>query len=111
LITLDGLFHAAGGVRRNKAVVHSLVERRREDALHHADGVGVQTLLDFAGLEGAHVGGTQLAQLDAPKERHQVVAARPLIAGVRALANLVAGRVGEPTPEVLTNRQPPRVGE
>src|SRR5829696_1168942 len=70
LLTLDGLLHAAGGVRGNEAVVYCLVERGRENSLHHADGVGVQTLLDRAGLEGAHVGGTQLAQLDAPKERH-----------------------------------------
>src|SRR5215204_1193803 len=70
LLTLDGLLHAAGGGRGNEAVVYCPADRGRENSLHHADGAGVQTLLDLAGLEGAHVGGTQLAQLDAPKERH-----------------------------------------
>ena len=109
MLTLDGLFHAAGGVGGNEAVVYCLVERCREDSLHHADGVGVQTLLDLAGLEGAHVGGTQVAQLNAPKERHQVVAARPLIAGVRTLAHLVAGGIVEPALEVDAGGELPRI--
>jgi hypothetical protein len=111
LLTLEGLLHAAGWIGGNKAVVHGLVECGREDALHHADGVGVQTLLDLAGLEGAHVGGTQLAQRDAPKERHQVVAARPLIAGVRACAYLVAGGIVEPALEVDAGGELPRIRE
>jgi hypothetical protein len=109
LLTLDGLLHAAGGVRGNEAVVYCLVECGREDSLHHADRVGVQTFLDLAGLEGAHVDGTQLAQRDAPKERHQVVAARPLIAGVRAFAYLVAGGIVEPALEVDAGGELPRI--
>jgi hypothetical protein len=111
LITLDGFFHAAGWVGGNKAVVHGLIERRREDALHHAYGVGVQTLLDLAGLEGAHVGGAQVSQLDAAEEGYQVIAAGSFVALEGAFADLVAGRVGEPILEVLANRHPPRVGE
>jgi hypothetical protein len=109
LLTLDGLLHAPGGVRGNEAVVYCLVECGREDSLHHADGVGVQTLLDLAGLEGAHVGGTQLAQRDAPKERRQGVAARPLIAGVRAFAYFVAGGIVEPALEVDAGGELPRI--
>jgi hypothetical protein len=40
-----------------------------------------------------------------------VIAAGSFVALEGAFADLVAGRVGEPTLEVLTNRQPPRVGE
>ena len=108
-LTLDGLLHAAGGVRGNEAVVYCLVELVREDSLHHADSVGVQTLLDLAVLEGAHLGSTQLAQRDAPKERHQVVAARPLIARVRAFACLVAGGIVEPALEIDTGGELPRI--
>ena len=99
MLTLDSLFHAGRRVGWDQAVVYCLVERGREDSLHHAEGVGVEALIDRAGLEGAHVGGTQLAQLDAPKEWHQVVAARPLIAGVGAFAYLVAGGIAEPALE------------
>jgi hypothetical protein len=108
---LDGLFHAAGWVGRNKAVVHGLIERRREDALHHADGVGIQTLLDLAGLEGADVCCSELAEPQTSEKRNQVIAAGPFVALEGALADLVAGRVSELTLEMLTNRQPPRVGK
>jgi hypothetical protein len=70
LLTLDGLFHAAGWVGGNKAVVDGLVERCREDALHHADGVGVQTLLDLAGLEGADVCRSELAEPQTSEKRN-----------------------------------------
>ena len=111
MLTLDGLFDAAGWVEGNKVVVHGLVERSREDALHHADGVGVQTLLDLAGLEGADVCRSELAEPQTPEERHQMITAGPLIALEGTFADLVAGRVCEPTLEILAGRQPSRVGK
>jgi hypothetical protein len=79
--------------------------------LHHADGVGVEALLDLADLEGADVGSRELTEPKTPEEGHQVVAVSSLVAIEGALANLIAGRVGEPTLEILTDRQPPRVRE
>ena len=111
LSTRSGLLDAACGVGRDQVVVHGLVQRGREDPLHHADGVGVEALFDLAGLEGADVGSRKVADPQASEERHQVVAAGPLVALEGALANLVAGRVGEPPLEILNDRQPPRVGE
>ena len=111
MLTLDGLLHAAGGVRGNEAVVYCLVERSRENSLHDAHGVGIQALLDLASLEGAYVGGAQVSQLDAAEEGYQVIAAGSFVALEGAFADLVAGRVGEPILEVLANRQPSRVGE
>jgi hypothetical protein len=111
LLTLDSLLHAAGGVGRDQAVVHRLVERGRENSLHDANGVGIQALLDLASLECAYAGGAQVSQLDAAEEGDQVIAAGSFVALEGAFADLVAGRVGEPILEVLANRQPPRVGE
>jgi hypothetical protein len=107
----SGLFHATGGVRGDQAIVHRLVQRGRENPLHHADGVGVEALLDLAGLEGADVGSRELTEPKTSEEGHQVVAVSSLVALEGALADLVAGRVGEPTVEILTDRQPPRVRE
>jgi hypothetical protein len=90
LSSRSGFFHAAGGVGWDQAIVHRLVQRGRENPLHQADGVGVQALFDLAGLE--------------------VGAEAPLVALEGTLADLVAGRVGEPTLEMLTERQPPQVG-
>ncbi len=40
-----------------------------------------------------------------------MIAAGPFVALEGALADLVAGSVSEPTLEMITNRQPRRVGE
>ena len=66
----SGLFHAACGVGRDQTVVHRLVQRGREDTLHHADGVGVQALLDLAGLEGADVCRSELAEPQTSEKRN-----------------------------------------
>jgi hypothetical protein len=79
--------------------------------LHHADGVGVQALFDLAGIKGADVGRREVAKPQTSEERLQVVAAGSLVALEGALAHLVAGRVGEPPLEILTDLQPPRVEE
>jgi hypothetical protein len=110
LSSRSGFFHAAGGVGWDQAIVHRLVQRGRENPLHHADGVGVQALFDLAGLEGRHVDRRELAEPQTSEERHQVGAEAPLVALEGTLADLVAGRVGEPTLEMLTERQPPQVG-
>ena len=104
-------FEAARGVLKDEPVVYRPVECRRKDSLHHADGVGVEALLDLAGLEGADVGSRELTEPKTSEEGHQVVAVSSLVALEGALADLVAGRVSEPTLEMLTNRQPRRVGE
>jgi hypothetical protein len=70
LLTLDGLLHAAGGVRGNEAVVYCLVERSRENSLHDADGVGIQALLDLASLEGADVCRSELAEPQTSEKRN-----------------------------------------
>ena len=57
------------------------------------------------------MGSRELAEPQTSEERLQVVAVGSLVALEGALADLVAGRVGEPTLQVLTDRQPPRVGE
>jgi hypothetical protein len=105
------LFHPRAGIGRDQTVVHRLVECRGEVVLHQADGVGVQALFDLAGLEGADVGGRELAEPHTAEERHRVRAEAPLVAGVCALGHLVAGRVGDPTAEVVADGEPSRVGE
>jgi hypothetical protein len=111
LLTLDSLLHAAGWIERDQAVVHSLVERSRENPLHHAHGVGVQAIFDLPSLEGAHVGRCEFAEPQTSEERHKVVATGPLVALEATFADLVAGRVDEPTVEVLTYRHPAGVRE
>ena len=79
--------------------------------MHYTYRVRVEALLDLAGLERAHMGGVELAQLDAPEERLQVVPQRPLVALVATLAHLVASGVCEPGIEVVGNGELARVGE
>ena len=53
----------------------------------------MQAFFDLAGLEGADVGGREVAKPQTSEERLQVVAVSSLVALEGALADLVAGRV------------------
>jgi hypothetical protein len=53
------------------------------------------------------VGRRGVAEPQTPEERHKMVAASPFVALEGALADPVAGRVGEPTVDVLADPQPP----
>jgi hypothetical protein len=70
LLTLDGLLDATGWVGRDQTIVHSLIERGRENALHHAHCVGVEALLDLASLEGADVCRSELAEPQTSEKRN-----------------------------------------
>jgi len=100
-----------GGVRWDQVVVHSLVERGREDPLHHADGVGVQSFLDLASLEDADVSRGEFPKPDPAEEGYQVVAAGSLVAREGALAHMITSRICKPAREVFAYRELPRIGE
>ncbi len=106
-----GLLHPGGRIGGYQAVVHGLVQGRRENTLHDAHGVRVQSLLDLARLERANVGGVEVSQFGSPEERIQVVAARPLVPLVSSFAHLVTRGVGEPAREVLLDPDTPRIRE
>ena len=76
----SGLLDAAGGVGRDQTVVYGLVERHREDTLHAADGVGVQTLPHLSGLKCTDVHCREIPKAPLAEEGHQVDTTNPLVA-------------------------------